>query len=128
MPQPSLCGASSPPCRAKASSEARASVGRRLDIAKSSHISAPTEVAEHQAGEGKNSRCHDRRMPSDPAPRLIEIKLRRPRRRNVSFMSETLTFGVEVEQQEGFEFRVRFDWPQVAELLRDEPEPLGKAR
>ena len=43
-------------------------------------------------------------------------------------MSETLTFGVEVEQQEGFEFRVRFDWPQVAELLLDEPEPLGKAR
>jgi len=42
-------------------------------------------------------------------------------------MSETLTFGVEVEQQEGFEFRVRFDWPQVAELLLDEPEPLGKA-
>jgi hypothetical protein len=36
-------------------------------------------------------------------------------------MSEPLTFGVEVEQREGFEFRVRFDWPQV-------PEPLGKAR
>ena len=43
-------------------------------------------------------------------------------------MSETLTFGVEVEQQEGFEFRVRFDWPEVPELLLDEPEPLGKAR
>ncbi len=43
-------------------------------------------------------------------------------------MSETLTFGVEVEQQEGFEFRVRFDWPEAPELLLDEPEPLGKAR
>jgi hypothetical protein len=43
-------------------------------------------------------------------------------------MSETLNFGVEVEQQEGFEFRVRFDWPQVPELLLDEPEPLGNGR
>jgi hypothetical protein len=43
-------------------------------------------------------------------------------------MSEPLTFGVEVEQREGFEFRVRFDWPQVPELVLDEPEPLGKAR
>jgi hypothetical protein len=43
-------------------------------------------------------------------------------------MGEALQFGVELEQQEGFEFRVRFDWPQVPELLVDEPEPLGKAR
>jgi uncharacterized OsmC-like protein len=43
-------------------------------------------------------------------------------------MSDALTFGVEVEQQEGFEFRVRFDWPQVPELTLDEPEPLGKGR
>ena len=42
--------------------------------------------------------------------------------------SETQSFGVEVEQQEGFEFRVRFDWPQVPELVLDEPEPLGKGR
>jgi organic hydroperoxide reductase OsmC/OhrA len=37
----------------------------------------------------------------------------------------SLTFGVELEQQAGFEFRVRFDWPGVAELTLDEPEPLG---
>ena len=41
-------------------------------------------------------------------------------------MGEALTFGVELEQQEGFEFRVRFDWPDVPELLLDEPEPLGR--
>jgi organic hydroperoxide reductase OsmC/OhrA len=35
-------------------------------------------------------------------------------------------FSVELEQQEGFEFRVRFDWPGVAELTLDEPEPLGR--
>ena len=41
---------------------------------------------------------------------------------------ETLNFGVELEQQEGYEFRVRFDWPQAAELVLDEPEPLGRRR
>lgn len=39
-------------------------------------------------------------------------------------MSDPNLFSVELEQQEGFEFRVRFDWP-VAELTLDEPEPLG---
>lgn len=43
-------------------------------------------------------------------------------------MAEALTFGVELEQREGFEFRVRFDWPGVEELTVDEPEPLGKRR
>ncbi len=41
-------------------------------------------------------------------------------------MSDPLLFSVELEQQEGFEFRVRFDWPQVPELVLDEPEPLGR--
>jgi hypothetical protein len=41
-------------------------------------------------------------------------------------MDKTLMFGLELEQQEGFEFKVRFDWPDVPELLLDEPEPLGR--
>ena len=41
-------------------------------------------------------------------------------------MSDSHSFSIELEQQEGFEFKVRFDWPDVAELLLDEPEPLGR--
>jgi organic hydroperoxide reductase OsmC/OhrA len=37
------------------------------------------------------------------------------------------TFTLELEQREDFEFRVKFDWPGVAELLLDEPAPLGHA-
>jgi hypothetical protein len=44
-------------------------------------------------------------------------------------MSESAhTFSVELEQGEGYEFRVRFDSPPSAELLLDEPEPLGRNR
>jgi len=42
-------------------------------------------------------------------------------------MSEMLSFKLEPEQQSDYEFRVRFDWPGVDELLLDEPEPLGHA-
>jgi hypothetical protein len=28
-------------------------------------------------------------------------------------MSDMLNFGIELEQQEGCEFKVRFDWPDV---------------
>ncbi len=35
-------------------------------------------------------------------------------------------FTIEVHQIEGFEFRVRFDKDQFAELRLDEPAPLGK--
>ena len=43
-------------------------------------------------------------------------------------MSESLHFGVELEQREGYEFVVRFDRPEGAELLLDEPPPLGAGR
>lgn|SRR5512146_2331040 len=42
-------------------------------------------------------------------------------------MDESLSFKLELEQQSDYEFRVRFDWPGVAELLLDEPEPLGRS-
>ena len=40
-------------------------------------------------------------------------------------MNENLHFNVELESREGYEFVVRFDQPQGAELLLDEPAPLG---
>lgn len=43
-------------------------------------------------------------------------------------MPESQSFTLELEQVEGYEFRVRFDWPGNAELLLDEPAPLGHAR
>lgn len=35
-------------------------------------------------------------------------------------------FAIQVEQKDGFEFTVRFDKEQFAELQLDEPPPLGK--
>jgi organic hydroperoxide reductase OsmC/OhrA len=40
-------------------------------------------------------------------------------------MSESLSFELTLEQLADYEFRVKFDWPDVADLLLDEPPPLG---
>ena len=34
-------------------------------------------------------------------------------------------FSFELEHLEGYEFKVRFDWEQMPELVMDEPPPLG---
>jgi organic hydroperoxide reductase OsmC/OhrA len=38
---------------------------------------------------------------------------------------EERSFALELTHVSGYEFRVKFDWPQVPELLLDEPAPLG---
>ncbi|HET9735689.1 MAG TPA: OsmC family protein [Burkholderiales bacterium] len=40
-------------------------------------------------------------------------------------MTESTGFTIHLEQEEGFDFRVKFDWPDNPDLLLDEPEPLG---
>jgi organic hydroperoxide reductase OsmC/OhrA len=40
-------------------------------------------------------------------------------------MPEPSTFTLHLQQELGFDFRVRFDWPDNPDLLLDEPEPLG---
>ncbi len=40
-------------------------------------------------------------------------------------MTDASTFTITLEQETEFDFRVKFDWPGNAELLLDEPEPLG---
>jgi organic hydroperoxide reductase OsmC/OhrA len=42
--------------------------------------------------------------------------------------SHAQNFTLRLEQQRGYEFRVKFDWPGVPDLLLDEPEPLGAKR
>jgi len=40
-------------------------------------------------------------------------------------MTDVSAFTIHLQQEEEFDFRVKFDWPGNAELLLDEPEPLG---
>lgn len=42
-------------------------------------------------------------------------------------MSEQSTFTIHLEQEQDYEFRVKFDWPGVADLRVDEPAPLGSS-
>lgn len=37
-------------------------------------------------------------------------------------------FTIRMEHLEGFEYKVKFDWPQPDELLMDEPAPLGQQK
>jgi uncharacterized OsmC-like protein len=41
-------------------------------------------------------------------------------------MSEEPKFTFTMEQLQDFEFKVKFDWDGVADLLLDEPAPLGR--
>jgi len=44
-------------------------------------------------------------------------------------MSEEIgRFTIQMEHLEGFEYKVKFDWPQPDELLMDEPAPLGQQK
>ncbi len=42
-------------------------------------------------------------------------------------MSDSLSFTLELEQIQDYEFRVKFDLPKAADLTLDEPEPLGRS-
>ena len=41
-------------------------------------------------------------------------------------MTEPLAFTLNLEHVQGYEFRVKFDWPNLPDLVLDEPAPLGQ--
>jgi organic hydroperoxide reductase OsmC/OhrA len=43
-------------------------------------------------------------------------------------MQEQTRFTIHMEQLQGYEFNVKFDWDDVADVLMDEPPPLGQAQ
>jgi organic hydroperoxide reductase OsmC/OhrA len=43
-------------------------------------------------------------------------------------MSEIGSFTIHLEHLEGYEYKVKFDWPQASEIIMDEPAPLGQQR
>ena len=43
-------------------------------------------------------------------------------------MNDAPHFSLELEQVETYEFRVRYDVPELPDLLLDEPRPLGGVR
>ena len=42
-------------------------------------------------------------------------------------MSEDVSFQVELEQRQDYEFNLRFDWPAVPDLALDSGAPLGRS-
>lgn len=43
-------------------------------------------------------------------------------------MSEQAGFTINLDQQQGYEFKVKFDWDKAADLLVDTGEPMGQSK
>ena len=43
-------------------------------------------------------------------------------------MAEEQAFTLNLEHVQGYEFRLKFDWPDVPDLPLDEPAPLGSSK